>query len=126
MRWGSAPAPPISSETVRLIRSCCSFRRIGALASMRASLDSTAADLSLPPRKGRWELEIRAEEPVIDGPDFDARPRVPDDAVSRAETRHAGYHVRSAILRCDKEFVNSRIPISCRRWRAREASRSQA
>src|SRR5215208_2608615 len=88
------------------------------------SLPKNFPDLAFPTCERGGELEVGAEETMIDGPDLDAGARVSYVAIRSAEPCHARYHVRWAIMRRDKRFVNSRSPTSRRRSQARAACRT--
>src|SRR3954470_18745557 len=89
-------------------------------------LTEQLTDLTFPAREGGRQFQVGTEEALVDGSYFNAGVRAGNNPIGGAKTRHAGYHVRRAILRRGNRFVNSRTPIVRRRLRAPAASRIQA
>src|SRR5687767_3113100 len=71
------------------------------------SLPQQLAQLTFPAAEGGWNLQARAEEPVVDGANLDTDTSAAGDPVGRAETRHATYHVKWANLRRDNSIGQS-------------------
>src|SRR5579862_3324516 len=80
-------------------------------------------DFAFPLGQLRWELEDRAEEPVVDRPNLDGHTRAAHGPLRGPEAGHASHHWKNPKLLCCNEIINSKTPSARRSIATGAASR---